>query len=291
MNEKHREVRDWLKLFYEDEKIPIYEITEDSVDILNEFRLWEREKNRDSELILESRRNEREEYEAETKRINQLLKGILKEEDEEHHRIEDGSNSHHNSSSIHLNPKSSLLTILVESARLLEIDNPTEESLIMDLNDLLARSSTLPLRERRRRFVKDEIQKAKIENLTLNDAAKSALVKAEKEAESSREAIRSRSSKSEFFAGKQKEYAKMAEKYKHHLKKYLKPEYKHESLTDIKGKIDSLSLELEPLKDKLDAYQELPPSLELARVKLSEAKNELDQLTQTLTKDISELHI
>jgi chaperonin cofactor prefoldin len=48
---------------------------------------------------------------------------------------------------------------------------------------------------------------------------------------------------------------------------------------------------LSPLQAKLDSYQQLPPNLELAMVRVAQAQNELQELTHELTKEISDLHV
>ena len=49
--------------------------------------------------------------------------------------------------------------------------------------------------------------------------------------------------------------------------------------------------ELKPLKAKLDGYRGLPPNIHLAQAKLAEAEKELEDLTYSLTKEISEFHV
>ncbi len=98
--------------------------------------------------------------------------------------------------------------------------------------------------------------------------------------------------KIEFMTEKQREYAKTAQRLETSLlRSGLKKEVCHESLVAAKEKLDALETELKPLKLKLESYKELPPDVELAKVKVAEARQELAELTQKLTSEISMLHI
>ena len=93
---------------------------------------------------------------------------------------------------------------------------------------------------------------------------------------------------------KQREYARTAEKYETMLAKAgvaSGSDVTHERLLDAKKKLDGLESALQPLKAKLEGYQELPADLTLAKAKVAEARAELETLSRHLTRDISMLHI
>jgi len=52
-----------------------------------------------------------------------------------------------------------------------------------------------------------------------------------------------------------------------------------------------LETELKPFRGKLDGYRGLPPNIHLAQAKLAEAEKELEDLSYSLTKEISEFHV
>ena len=65
----------------------------------------------------------------------------------------------------------------------------------------------------------------------------------------------------------------------------------HSELVKLKLKVDNLEEELKPLKRKLDGYQSLPPSVEMARIELAKSEVELENLEKQLSGSISEIHL
>lgn len=96
-----------------------------------------------------------------------------------------------------------------------------------------------------------------------------------------------------FFTEKFKDYARMEERCSAALKMSgYRKELNHESIVDLKSTLDEArELELKPLKVKLEGYRGLPPNSQLALAKLAEAEKELEDLTASLTREISSLHV
>ena len=69
-------------------------------------------------------------------------------------------------------------------------------------------------------------------------------------------------------------------------------ELNHDAIVELKASLDEArENELKPLKAKLEGYRGLPPNSQLALAKLAEAEKELEDLTASLTREISSLHV
>ena len=96
-----------------------------------------------------------------------------------------------------------------------------------------------------------------------------------------------------FFVNKFKEYARMEERCSAALKMSgYRKELNHDAIVELKANLDEArENELKPLKAKLEGYRGLPPNSQLALAKLAEAEKELEDLTASLTREISSLHV
>ena len=96
-----------------------------------------------------------------------------------------------------------------------------------------------------------------------------------------------------FFAEKYKDYAKMEERCSAALRMSgYRKELSHDAIVELKASLnEARELELRPLRAKLEGYRGLPPNNQLALAKLAEAEKELVDLTASLTREISSLHV
>ena len=63
----------------------------------------------------------------------------------------------------------------------------------------------------------------------------------------------------------------------------------HESIVALSQQIDQLNTQIQPLDEQLKTYQQLPPDITLARIKLSEARQQLIELEDQFAHDIRDM--
>uniref|UniRef100_A0A8C4R7G2 HAUS augmin-like complex subunit 1 n=1 Tax=Eptatretus burgeri TaxID=7764 RepID=A0A8C4R7G2_EPTBU len=69
----------------------------------------------------------------------------------------------------------------------------------------------------------------------------------------------------------------------------MDPSLFHESLLTLLQELSKLTKDIVPLKAKLQSFQDIPPNLMLARVKVEEARRELEALEKEVEMDFSQL--
>ena len=66
---------------------------------------------------------------------------------------------------------------------------------------------------------------------------------------------------------------------------------KHSEIEKLRAEVQRLEEEQKPLARQCSAFATLPPSLELAKVRLAAAQEELEQLEKNLYGAITDLHL
>jgi len=269
-------LRSWLSTMFPDGPPP-WEVTPETTAILTELYLANTRAEEDAKVTLDAQRTATREYEGETKR----LQGIL---------VSAGAGVEE---SMKTGPVAAYIDNLAGAASILDIDTVTGAGMEIAVTELLAKEA------------EDGTELSKLRNEI--DIIKTNLVglyekmsKAEEELERATKTAREQSAemahnnkKTEFLSKKCIQYKRDIEKLEITLCKNGGNDstIEHSELVKLKLKVDHLEEELKPLKRKLDGYQSLPPSVEMARIELAKSEVELENLEKQLSGSISEIHL
>lgn len=277
--EQKREVMKWLEVLYEDSKVPVLD-DNDSNLILELYKIQKRckEAERDLNISNNFQKQQSVEYDIETKRMNDILQ-------------ETGLSS---ASSTSLDESlEKLTTTIANVADLLGVDNPSENDIDIALANVRLRASNFQSCEVKKRQYLEQQKTEMLESIRRQSQSENALQIENKEAKYEQENLRNFREKTTFFNEKSKEYSRAAESNKiTSMKNGLRKEILYDNIVDLKKKLENLEEnELKPKQLALAGYHGLPPSMELAKAKIAEAKNELELLNTELMKKMDQLEI
>jgi len=269
-------LRSWLSTMFPDGPPP-WEVTPDTTAILTELYLANTRAEEDAKVTLEAQRTATREYEGETKR----LQGIL---------VSAGAGVEE---SMKTGPVAAYIDNLVGSASILDIDTVTGAGMEVAVTELLAKEAEDGTELSKLRNEIDLIKTNLVGLYEKMSRAKEELEKATKTAREQSAEMAHNNKKTEFLSKKCIQYKRDIEKLEITLCKNGGNDstIEHSELVKLKLKVDHLEEELKPLKRKLDGYQSLPPSVDMARLELAKSEVELENLEKQLSGSISEIHL
>ncbi len=182
---------------------------------------------------------------------------------------------------------------LAEVALTLDVDRPDQLSLSVALSLLLEKSAAIPRQDLARSEDKRRRQKAQLDIMERMGQARQQLEKEEREVAGSKSQEGAMKKKAAFMREKQRDYARTISKHEQNLSRAgMKSELRHERLQEAAAELRRLEREtVAPLRSKLEGFREVPPDLNLAKLKVAEAEAKLEELTSRLTSEIDMLHI
>jgi len=269
-------LRSWLSTMFPDGPPP-WEVTPDTTAILTELYLANTRAEEDAKVTLEAQRTATREYEGETKR----LQGIL---------VSAGAGVEE---SMKTGPVAAYIDNLAGAASILDIDTVTGAGMEIAVTELLAKEAEDGTELSKLRNEIDLIKTNLVGLYEKMSKAKEELEKATKTAREQSAEMAHNNKKTEFLSKKCIQYKRDIEKLEITLCKNGGNDstIEHSELVKLKLKVDHLEEELKPLKRKLDGYQSLPPSVEMARIELAKSEVELENLEKQLSGSISEIHL
>jgi len=259
------------------EGVPSWEITEDTLALLSS--LYRQHSSREEEARLEVEQLEvaRQEYEGETERLSEILKGAGAGVVE----------------SLHQGPAQSYADNISSVCSSLNIDTSLGPGLTARLADLLVRrADNIPAMGK----VRTQLDDLRNKQLGLHETlsrAQELLVSASKEEKERQEKAAKRNSKGEFMSKKCHEYRRSQKKMEAVLAKNggNDPRVKHSEIERLRAEVERLEEEQKPLARQCSAFATLPPSLELARARLAAAQDQLERLESNLSGALTDLHL
>jgi len=161
-----------------------------------------------------------------------------------------------------------------------DMDEPNFEALEDHLLDLqISRSTRLLKEENLDALVSDSIPLMQ-SNINLKETTE----KLERKAKGLADTEAQMAKKGTFYKEKQKEYLKKLNKLETGLEANSVVE--HHKIVQLGEALDEKQKLRDSLKAKLDSFMELPPDIDLAKLKVAEARKELESLTEDLTRDL-----
>jgi len=269
-------LRSWLSTMFPDGPPP-WEVTPETTAILTELYLANTRAEEDAKVTLEAQRTATREYEGETKR----LQGIL---------VSAGAGVEE---SMKTGPVAAYIDNLAGAASILDIDTVTGAGMEIAVTELLAKEAEDGTELSKLRNEIDLIKTNLVGLYEKMSKAKEELEKATKTAREQSAEMAHNNKKTEFLSKKCIQYKRDIEKLEITLCKNGGNDstIEHSELVKLKLKVDHLEEELKPLKRKLDGYQSLPPSVDMARIELAKSEVELETLEKQLSGSISEIHL
>ena len=272
MNSSHAQIRQWLGEIFHPQPIPEYEVSERSLQILQDLANTSKNGQQHHETFQDLAHKQSLAYSSEHERIDQVLANT-------------GVSRNDLSG-----PSQSFLDILAELVNILQVSDHHE--IVPKLTSILAETSSRPVEQFLYTYSAKQFQKEKVEVIksakqsrVLHDAYQGNVVK-------QKESLDSLKKKSGFMMDKQKEYAKSFQVLEQDIEKSeFKTQFSHPNLVKVAEQMRTLEEELKPLKAKLEGFRSLPANPDLAKAEVALAKSEHEELTKQLTKAIAELQI
>ncbi|TRZ10594.1 hypothetical protein HGM15179_016518 [Zosterops borbonicus] len=266
-------VTSWLKKIYGDVPIPDYEVNERTVDILHEVMECSEERDKDVMLLIEDMKDQATKYEAESEYWQDILQESM--------GLSVGALSQEATAD---------LIDLVESAVELEVEDVSLISFYRAINYMSSELYKTKSKNEDMELKLKTLTKKLTSALTLEKQLEEEIKKLNEsqEAEKAKAEIRSKNLK--FLEDKSKDLKiRISDAEDELVAVGLDQSLMHEALMKSSEELAALLKEIEPLKKECASYHDLPLSIPLARVKVEEAKKELEALDKELTREIEAL--
>ncbi|XP_066469582.1 HAUS augmin-like complex subunit 1 [Tiliqua scincoides] len=262
MEEKLSKVALWLKKTFGDQPIPSYETDARTVDILYELAECNESRNADVSLLIDDMKQKAAEYESEGRYLQDLLTESL--------------NLSFNSLS---KASTSCLNTLVDTALALETKDTSLASFIPAINDLTSDLYAAESKNRDMELELTNLRKKLTSALMLEKRLQDDLTKTEEILVTEKAKADSRTENMKFLKDKTENFKFRIKAAEEQLSlSGMDASLTHGSLVNLSEKLAELKKQTSPMKKKLKSYRDLPPCPSLARVKIAEAKRELETL-------------
>ncbi|XP_026569704.1 HAUS augmin-like complex subunit 1 [Pseudonaja textilis] len=270
MEEKVTKVTSWLKKVFGERPIPLLEMNAETVDILYRLAECNESRDRDINLLIEDMKQKAAEYESDGLFLQELLMEDL------------------NFSLSSLSKESmSYLNNLVDIALVLETKDTSLTSIIPAINDLTSDLFRAQSKNKELELELSTLQRKLTSALVLEKRLQDDVVKTEKLLIEERKTADRRLHTMEFLMKKSEDIKGEIKSAKDQLSASgLDASLTHRSLVALSEKLADLKNQSIPLQKKIESYLDLTPNPSLARVKIEEAKRELEALEAEFSKKL-----
>ena len=273
MNEQHQKVRAWLETLFVDEPVPAFEMNSQTIEVLSGLVDINQKKDRNMKMLVEDFEQKREEYRIEAKRLQRIISSV---------GLPLSNMSQSGLTSVRT---------LANTAMVLDLKNSKMSSYLLGINEFSKELHSVKEQDiKTEHAMKQQLQKmnkALVEYNSLKKACKAL----EEQVSLQEPVLKQRLRDTGFLNQKTLEYQRQLDQLQIYQKQAgSEPALYHKALEKKHENIVKLEEELKPLKSKLDTYHSLPPNISLAKVKLEEAKRQLESLEEQLTTNIDSMH-
>ncbi|XP_020625872.1 HAUS augmin-like complex subunit 1 [Orbicella faveolata] len=271
---KHNQVFSWLQLVYGEDPIPQFEINTFTLSVLEQLARRNLEQNKHAEIITKDYIQKTAEYSAEVERLSRITEQVGLPV-----------------SSMSQSGRMSLKT-LTSLAQLLGTKNCSTSSLLLGIAEQSqALFAAIDANTEEKRLLSRLLVRTKKAKTTASDLQRS-LDGLQDQVALQTPQLKKNSQETEFVKLKCKEYAKLnkeLEAYQSQVQ--LDSSIYHGSLVKKAEEVRLIKEKMKPIKSKLEGYHSLPPDISQARVKVEEAKMQLELLEKQLSISIDTLHL
>ncbi|XP_043944928.1 HAUS augmin-like complex subunit 1 [Protopterus annectens] len=262
MEEKIGKVALWLKKVFGNQPVPDYEVDTRTVDILYQLAELNTARDKDFSLVIEDLKQKTSEYALEAN----YLQGLL---------LESAGLSFSSLSS----NGCSYLNTMKDSALVLNLRDSSERRYLYAVEELEKECLTT---EEKIQKLDQELTSLRCEltkTLVLEKSLQEDLKKTEEQQVVERAKAENRIKNMEFLSAKSDDFRfKIRVAEEQLTASGFDKTLSHHSLVDLSEKLTMLRQEIRPLKKQLESYLDLTPNPSLAKVKIEEAKRELEAL-------------
>jgi len=268
------QVFSWLQQVFGEDPIPQFEINSFTLNILEQLANRNQEQNKHAEFITRDYIQKTSEYAAEVERLSRITDQVALP-----------------ISSMSQSGRTSLKT-LASVALLLGTKNCSTSSLLLGITEQSqALSAAGDANTEEKRLLSRLLIKTKKAQTNVSDLRRS-LDGLQDQVNLQAPKLKRNAQETEFVKLKCKEYEKTNKELEGYQNKaQLDSTIFHGSLVKKAEEVRAIKEKIKPIKDKLEGYHSLPPDISQARVKVEEAKMQLEMLEQQLSISIDTLHL
>ncbi|XP_064391268.1 HAUS augmin-like complex subunit 1 [Halichondria panicea] len=274
MEQKHAYVHSWLQTVFSEGEVPPYEVNSGTLDTLYKMASQCQEREAQAQLLLTDLEQKTTEYQAETCRLKAVTDWV-------------------GVSLSDLTPTAaSCLTSLTEAALALNIADCSDTSFCLALSRLSSHGVGERVAKeelvRKLAALRDEFKTAVLEQVSQQRV----LSQLSSEVRERQVAMEKQKRETVFLRQKSEQYQKQASSMKAELEGLgYQSALGHSALLEGAREVSEIQGQLAPLKAQLVSYKDLPPDLDLARVKVEEARRKLLRLEAELASKIDLVHV
>ncbi|PRP76555.1 HAUS augmin-like complex subunit 1-like [Planoprotostelium fungivorum] len=278
LEDKYKVVLGWLKYKYGND-IPPWEVTADNIQIMYDLATLNQIRTAQVQAKTQFMLEILQEYKVETDMMRQTIDhlGVKK-------MLPSITSSDSSTSSLH-----QVVRSLTASAVELDLKDTETSSFFFainrlhsDQNDLVDRQRSV---DRSHRVMKQKLSQAQTALNSLQKILKETKLNAEK----TRDLMKKQKEESPYYDQKQAEYTEELSELQEKLTASgLKREIMHPALVQLRSELDEVQQEDSEIRSKLDVYNDLPPDVALAEIKITEAKRRYNEMEDKLRTAISE---
>uniref|UniRef100_A0A7N9CEJ6 HAUS augmin like complex subunit 1 n=1 Tax=Macaca fascicularis TaxID=9541 RepID=A0A7N9CEJ6_MACFA len=314
LEERETQVAAWLKKIFGDHPIPQYEVNPRTTEILHHLSERNRVRDRDVYLVVEDLKQKASEYESEecccvaqlecsgaiSAHCNLCLLGSSDSSASASQvggitakYLQDLLMESVNFSPANLSTTGSrYLNALVDSSVALETKDTSLASFIPAVNDLTSNLFRTKSKSEEIKIELEKLEKNLTATLVLEKCLQEDVKKAELHQSIERAKVDNRRQNMDFLKAKSEEFRFGIKAAEEQLSaRGMDASLSHQSLVALSEKLARLKQQTIPLKKKLESYLDLMPNPSLARVKIEEAKRELDSIEAELTRRVDMMEL
>ncbi|XP_073476955.1 HAUS augmin-like complex subunit 1 isoform X1 [Aquarana catesbeiana] len=255
----------WLKKMFGDKALPPYEVNTRTVEILCQLAEWNEARDKDLTLVIEDQKMKTAEIKAEATYLQELLSDSL-------------GPSYTNLSRM----GNTYLNQLVDSCLALEIKDSSLTSYIPAVNDLSSKLVAIESSNQELELELMNLRKKLTNALVLEKSLEQDLRKAEEQSSVEKAKVEVRAQNMKKLKDKSEEYKYKIQTAKDELSAAgMEDSLTHRSLVSLSETLAELKTQSTATKEKLKSYLDLAPNPSLVKVKIEEAKRELQLLLST----------
>lgn len=272
--DKHNKVFSWLQEVYGQDSIPQFEINGFTLSVLEQLANRNQEHNKHGEIITKDYFQKTSEYAAEVERLSRITEQVGLPV-----------------SSMSQSGRTSLKT-LASVALLLGVKNCSTSSLLLGIAEQSqALSAAVDANSEEKRLLSRLLIKTKKAQTNASDLQRS-LDGLQDQRALQAPRLKKNAQETDFVKLKCKEYGKINKELEgYQAKVQLDSSISHGSLVKKSEEVRIIKEKMKPIKSKLEGYHSLPPDISQARVKVEEAKMQLEMLERQLSVSIDTLHL
>lgn len=263
----------WLKEIFGSQSLPPFEKNSETFDLLYTLAEYSEERERDASVLIEDMKERAAKYDAEAEYLQSILTetfdlspSVLSEEGSAH------------------------LKTLVDTAMILDTKDTSLASLFSAISDRSLELLAAETKNKELELNLLEVRNKLTATLALENQLRMDLKKAEKDLEVEEAKAHFRLQNLQFLKHKSEDISIRIKSAEEKLIAIgLQESLMHEPLMKLSQKLAEVQEETVQVKKKLECYFNLPTSLPLARVKIEEAKRELNALEEKVSMRIEEM--